>query len=46
MPDGTKGDFKFKFKVYSQRKDPLGYSVIREATADGRTTHWVSEVQG
>jgi len=45
MPDGTKGDFKFKFKVYSQRKDPLGYSVIREATADGRTTHWVAEVQ-
>ena len=25
MPDGTKGDYKFKFKVYSQRKDPLGY---------------------
>ena len=45
MPDGTKGDFKFKFKVYSQRKDPLGHSVIKEATADGRTTHWVAEVQ-
>ena len=45
LPDGTKGDYKFKFKVYSQRKDPMGYRVIKEATADGRTTHWVAEVQ-
>ena len=45
LPDGTKGDYKFRFKVYSQRKDPLGYRVIKEATADGRTTHWVAEVQ-
>ena len=45
LPDGTKGDYKFRFKVYSQRKDPLGHKVIKEATADGRTTHWVAEVQ-
>jgi len=45
LPDGTKGDYRFRFKVYSQRKDPLGNKVIKEATPDGRTTHWVAEVQ-
>lgn len=45
MPDGSKGDFKFEFHVYSQRTDRLGHKVIREKTPDGRTTHWVPQIQ-
>ena len=43
MPDGSKGDFKFKFQVYAQETDPSGRTVIRDKTPDGRTTHWVKE---
>jgi len=45
MPDGTKGDFKFNFQVYAQETDPAGRLVIRDKTPDGRTTHWVKEIQ-
>ena len=45
MPDGSKGDFKFKFQVYAQETDPSGRTVIRDKTPDGRTTHWVKEIQ-
>ena len=45
MPDGSKGDFKFKFQVYAQETDPSGSTVIRDKTPDGRTTHWVKEIQ-
>tara|TARA_B100001996_G_scaffold315209_1_gene258029 strand:- start:216 stop:1085 length:870 start_codon:yes stop_codon:yes gene_type:complete len=45
LPNGDVGEYKFKFKVYSKRKDPVGNKVIREETADKRTTHWVPEVQ-
>lgn len=42
---GEKGEFVFEFEVYAQKTDPRGNTVIREETLDGRTTHWVPEVQ-
>jgi len=43
--DGNRGEFVFSFHVYRKDKCPLGYNVKREITPDGRTTHWVPEVQ-
>ena len=43
--DGKKGEFVFFFMVYMKKNCPLGYDVKREITPDGRTTHWVPEVQ-
>ena len=31
--------------VYNQKTDPEGNEVVREMTADNRTTHWVPAVQ-
>jgi formamidopyrimidine-DNA glycosylase len=45
LPNGDIGDYKFKFKVYAQKRDPLGYQVKKMETADKRKTHWVPEVQ-
>ena len=42
---GETGDFVFEFEVYAQVQDPQGNTVIREKTADGRTTHWVPSLQ-
>lgn len=42
---GKKGNFSRSFAVYAQKKDPYGNEVIKEKTPDGRTTHWVPEVQ-
>lgn len=42
---GETGLFVFEFEVYAQKQDPLGNLVVREETADGRTTHWVPELQ-
>jgi formamidopyrimidine-DNA glycosylase len=42
---GEKGEFVFEFEVYAQKLDPKGNTVVREETLDGRTTHWVPEVQ-
>jgi endonuclease-8 len=39
------GTYSFTFAVYHQKKDPMGHNVITEKTKDGRTTHWVKEVQ-
>jgi DNA-formamidopyrimidine glycosylase len=44
-PDGTRGQYTSQFAVYNQKEDPDGNQVIKEATADGRTTHWVPAVQ-
>lgn len=44
-PDGTVGTYSFVFECYAQKKDPAGRLVIREQTPDGRTTHWVPQVQ-
>jgi formamidopyrimidine-DNA glycosylase len=43
--NGNDGQYIFYFKVYAQKLDPLGNTVIREETLDGRTTHWVPSVQ-
>ncbi len=42
---GRDGEFSFNFAVYQKKKDPLGNKVIMEKTKDGRTSHWVQEVQ-
>jgi len=44
-PDGTQGQYTSRFAVYNQREDPDGNQVVKEATTDGRTTHWVPTVQ-
>jgi formamidopyrimidine-DNA glycosylase len=43
--DGGEGSFPFYFHVYMKSTCPLGYPVVRELTEDGRTTHWVPQVQ-
>ena len=43
--DGSLGQYTQKFLVYNQKKDPIGNVVIKEKTSDGRTTHWVPEIQ-
>lgn len=42
---GDIGEYSQKFLVYNQKVDPDGNSVIKEMTADKRTTHWVPEIQ-
>lgn len=42
---GQDGTFSFTFAVYHMKKDPHGNKVITEKTKDGRTTHWVKEIQ-
>jgi len=42
---GKNGVYTRRFAVYNQQTDPLGYKVVREKTADKRTTHWVPELQ-
>ena len=42
---GETGSYSSNFMVYNQKNDPDGFEVIKEKTPDGRTTHWVPEVQ-
>lgn len=42
---GEVGDFSSRFLVYNQKNDPDGNDVIKEKTPDGRTTHWVPQIQ-
>lgn len=35
----------FRFKVYQQKKDPNGYTVLNDEIVKGRTIHWVKEIQ-
>jgi formamidopyrimidine-DNA glycosylase len=42
--DGNAGKYSFNFQVYSQKKDPLGYNIIREKMGT-RTIHWCPEMQ-
>lgn len=44
-PDGSKGTYSSRFLVYNQRFDPYNNKVIKTNTPDGRTTHWVPEIQ-
>jgi DNA-formamidopyrimidine glycosylase len=43
--DGEIGEYSRRFLVYNQKTDPHGNTVIKEKTKDGRTTHWVPDVQ-
>jgi formamidopyrimidine-DNA glycosylase len=43
--EGNKGSAQARFACYGRKQDPLGNPVIREKTSDGRTIHWVKEVQ-
>lgn len=43
--DGSVGEFPFFFFVYGRETCINGYQVKRETTSDGRTTHWVPEIQ-
>ena len=43
--NGDTGSNQFTFKVYQQTHDSYGNNVIQETTKDGRTTHWVKEIQ-
>ena len=43
--DDEDGEYGRRFLVYSQEFDLEGNEVIREETADKRTTHWCPEVQ-
>ena len=43
--DGKEGDYEKFLKVYCRDKDPLGNKVERIKTKDGRTTHWVPNLQ-
>tara|TARA_B100001057_G_scaffold498549_1_gene605892 strand:- start:487 stop:1293 length:807 start_codon:yes stop_codon:yes gene_type:complete len=42
---GESGNYGNRFMVYNQKNDPDGNEVIKEKTPDGRTTHWVPEIQ-
>jgi formamidopyrimidine-DNA glycosylase len=43
--DGSEGKFPFFFMVYGRNVCHNGYQVVTETTLDGRTTHWVPELQ-
>jgi len=45
QPNGKEGLYNRRFAVYNQKTDPDGKTVIKEQTADKRTTHWVPEIQ-
>ena len=45
MPDNNGGLYSRRFAVYGQQADPLGNPVVREKTPEGRTTHWVPQLQ-
>ena len=38
-------EYSRKFLIYNQKIDPDGNEVVRELTADNRTTHWCPSVQ-
>jgi|TARA_R110000824_G_scaffold47830_1_gene135716 DNA-formamidopyrimidine glycosylase len=43
--DNKIGKYSQRFAVYNQKYDPEGKKVLKEKTPDGRTTHWVPEIQ-
>ena len=40
-----KGEYKFNFLVYGRKCDNSNNEIIREKTPDGRTSHWVKQIQ-
>ena len=45
QPNGEEGLYSRRFAVYNQKTCPEGHQIIKETTADKRTTHWVPEIQ-
>jgi len=43
--EGKDGKYSFVFQVYGREKDPHGNKIKKETTKDGRTSHWVPEIQ-
>ena len=43
--DWERGDYPFFFQIYGRSVCHQGYRVVTETTSDGRTTHWVPELQ-
>jgi formamidopyrimidine-DNA glycosylase len=43
--NGAEGKYFGQLKVYGRDFDPNGYPVIRSKSVEGRTIHWVKEVQ-
>lgn len=43
---GNVGTFYNQFRVYGKKIDPLGNEVLKLTAADGRTVHYVKEIQG
>ena len=44
-PYGNEGRYSSCFKVYGQKKDPLGNIIIKETTPDNRSIHWCPTIQ-
>ena len=42
---GEEGKYATLFKVYGQKKDPLGNKIIKQQTPDKRTIHWCPDIQ-
>jgi len=42
---GAEGKYSSCFKVYGQKTDPLGNSIVKEETPDKRTIHWCPAIQ-
>lgn len=43
--NGDVGNFSQYFQVYGKKQDPKGNQVIAQKAPDGRTVHWVKEIQ-
>jgi len=43
--NNEKGLYSRRFMVYNHKTDPKGNKVIKETTADKRSTYWVPEIQ-
>ena len=43
--DDSKGNFTFEFQVYGRKYDNDNNLIKREKTLDGRTSHWVPNIQ-
>ena len=42
---GEEGKYSTLFKVYGQKKDPLGHKIVKQQTPDKRTIHWCPDIQ-
>jgi DNA-formamidopyrimidine glycosylase len=43
--EGENGGGQFHFRVYGMKRCPKGHEVVREETADGRTSWWCKDCQ-